>query len=102
MIKGALAKLQENRKKPEVVQYYNFLQNLITDLALFQILPYDAAAEAAYQAFVPAIKRIGLADCRIAASALSRSPEFTVVSRNLSDFGAIGAKCENWIDPPST
>lgn len=101
MIRGVMNQLNQNMRRPEVVQHYNFLRRLVSDLNLFPVLPYDDAAEAVYQAFSPAIKRIGLRDCRIAASAMTQRPEqFTVVTRNLNHFQAIGARCVNWIDAP--
>jgi len=102
MVHGVMSQLNQNMRRPEVVRHYNFLRNLVADLNLFPILPYDENAEALYQSFPPAIKRVGLRDCRIAASAMTQQPEqFTVVTRNLEDFRAIGANCVNWIDAPT-
>jgi predicted nucleic acid-binding protein len=38
--------------------------------------------------------RIGAQDCRIAAQAMAH--EMVVVTRNVRDFQAIGASCEDW------
>ena len=103
MIRGVLKTLHENQHRPEVTRQYDFLRRLIADLGLFPVLPYDDAAEAIYQGFPPHIKRVGLRDCRIAASAMARQPEqFTVITRDLDDFRSIGAQCENWIDRPTS
>jgi hypothetical protein len=40
------------------------------------------------------VKRIGPQDCRIAAQALAHG--LIVITRNLRDFNAIGAPCEDW------
>jgi predicted nucleic acid-binding protein len=102
MIRGVMSELNRNMRRPEIVQHYNFLRSLVADLNLFPILPYDAVAEELFQSFSPAIKRVGLRDCRIAASAMTQRPEqFIVVTRNLDDFQAIGARCVNWIDRPT-
>lgn len=102
MLRGAMGTLNANMRRPEVVQHYDFLLRIITDLNKFPIVPYDARAEALYQEFSAEIKRVGLRDCRIAASAMTQTPEqFIVVTRNLDDFRVIGARCENWIDEPT-
>ena len=101
MIRGVMATLNENMRRPVVTRHYDFLRRLIADLSLFPVLGYDDTAEEIYQGFTPTVKRIGLRDCRIAASAMAQRPEpFIVVTRNLDDFRAIGAPCESWIDPP--
>jgi len=99
MIRGVLEELSKNERAPLVTRHYDFLRNVIGDVSRFQILPYDDEAERIFQAFPPAIKRIGTKDCRIAASALSR--DFTVITRNIDDFNQIGVRCENWIDEPT-
>lgn len=101
MIRGVLSQLNQNMHKPEVVRHYSFLQRLIADLSLFPVLAYDDASETLFRSFRPSVTRIGLRDCRIAASAMTQQPvAFTVVTRNLDDFRAIGARCTNWIDAP--
>lgn len=99
MIRGVLEGLSKNERTPLVTRHYDFLRNVIGDVSRFQILPYDDEAERIFQAFPPAVKRIGTKDCRIAASALSRN--FTVITRNTDDFQQTGARCENWIDEPA-
>ncbi|HYN24972.1 MAG TPA: hypothetical protein VES69_07990 [Pyrinomonadaceae bacterium] len=101
ILKGVLGPLHANRKTPAVTRHYSFLKTLIGDLCVFQVLAYDEAAEAIYQGFSATVRRVGLADCRIAASAMAQNPQYTVITRNLSDFRTTGALCENWIDPPN-
>ena len=98
MVRGVLSTLNENMRRPQVTRHYEFLRRLMSDLTALPILEYDNAAEAIYQDFPPAVKRIGLRDCRIAASAMSR--QYIVVTRNIEDFRNIGVPCENWIDEP--
>ena len=101
MIKGVLKQLSQNLHTPEITRHYDFLHRLIADLNVFPVLRYTDAAESIYQGFTPAVKRVGLRDCRIAASAMAQQPEqFTVVTRNISDFEKIGSRCVNWIDEP--
>lgn len=98
MISGVLVELSKNERTPHVTRHYEFLRNVIGDVSRFQILPYGDEDERIFQAFPPAVKRIGTKDCRIAASAISR--DFTVITRNTHDFEQTGARCENWIDEP--
>lgn len=66
----------------------------IEDIRYFPLFIYSPEAEAIYQTFSPATLRIGPQDCRIAAQALAHG--MIVVTRNLRDFEAIGALCEDW------
>jgi predicted nucleic acid-binding protein len=73
--------------------HQDFAQAL-EDVRLFPLLVFSAEADAVYQAFPAALKRRGAQDCRIAAQALAHG--MSVVTRNLRDFEAIGAPCEDW------
>lgn len=73
--------------------HQDFTQAL-EDLRIFPVFVYSTEAHAVYQTFAPTILRIGSQDCRIAAQAMAH--EMTVVTRNLRDFQAIGAPCEDW------
>jgi predicted nucleic acid-binding protein len=66
----------------------------LEDLRIFPIRTFSPEAEAIFQTFPPAILRIGAQDCRIAAQAMAH--DLTVVTRNIRDFEAIGARCEDW------
>ena len=98
MVKGILAELSKNEQTRHVTRHYDFLRNVFSDLNKFQILPYDDEAERIFQTFPPATRRIGLRDCRIAASALSRN--FVVITRNLRDFERAGAEVRE-LDRPT-
>ena len=66
----------------------------LENLLLLPVFSYSEEAETVYQTFAPATLRIGPQDCRIAAQALAHN--MTIVTRNLRDFQAIGAPCEDW------
>ena len=74
---------------------YALLLRILRDLADLQLLPFDDDAERIYRKMPAAVRRIGAADCRIAASALSRG--HTVITRNRRHFGQIpGLLFEDW------
>ena len=73
--------------------HQDFTQAL-EDLRIFPVFVYSTEAHAVYQTFAPATLRTGAQDCRIAAQAMAH--DMTVVTRNLRDFQAIGAPCEDW------
>lgn len=66
----------------------------LATLQLVEIHVYSAEAEAVFRTFNTKQTRLGTQDCRIAAQAIARG--FTVITRNLSDFRAIGAPCVDW------
>ena len=72
----------------------DFVQTL-NSFKLLPILAYSDEADAIYKTFPASVIRIGSQDCRIAAQAMAHG--LTVITRNLSDFEAIGAPCEDWI-----
>lgn len=69
----------------------------LEDLRTFPLFVFSDEAEAVYRTFTPATLRIGPQDCRIAAQAIAH--QMVVVTRNLRDFQAIGAPCEDWSAP---
>lgn len=76
--------------------HQDFVQAL-EDLRLLPLLTYSDEAEHIFHTLPAAAKRKGTQDCRIAAQALAHN--LTVVTRNQSDFQAIGAPCEDWSAP---
>lgn len=70
------------------------LAQALEDVRAFPLLVYSDEAEVLYRSFSATLKRRGAQDCRIAAQALAHG--MTVVTRNLRDFEAIGAPCEDW------
>ena len=68
-------------------------------LALFQIVPLDAAASAEFDRFrqTKGLKKIGRGDLLIASIALANKA--TLVTRNRKDFQKVpGLRIENWAD----
>jgi tRNA(fMet)-specific endonuclease VapC len=75
------------------------LERTIQHLALFKIVPFDAAAAAEFDRLREnkKLKKIGRADLLIAASA--QANRATLVTRNLKDFRLVpGLQVENWAD----
>lgn len=74
---------------------YELFANAIEDFRRFAIVPFDTAAQAAFDGLKAAKIRVGTMDLRIAAIALSRN--LVVVTRNVSDFGQVpGLTTEDW------
>ncbi len=89
------ARPTDSRKLP---QAYGDLLETLRLLHGFQHLPYTAEAEALFQSWPAAVKRVGTRDCRIAATALVHG--FTVVTCNLTHFQTIpGVSLEDWSQP---
>ena len=91
---SGLNRARSPRNSLSLPRAHRDLAQALEDLRIFPIFVYSNEAEAIYQAFAPATLRIGSQDCRIAAQAMAHN--MTVVSRNLRDFQAIGAPCEDW------
>ena len=74
---------------------YDLLLETLRFLQDFQYLPYITDAEALYQSWLAAVKRVGTRDCRIAATAIVHG--FTVVTCNTRHFQPIpGVRLEDW------
>jgi len=72
----------------------DFVQT-IRDLQLLPILTFSEEVDEVFRSLPASAIRKGAQDARIAAQALTHG--LTVVTRNLRDFEAIGAPCEDWI-----
>ena len=77
-----------------LVQAHRDFAEALEDIQTFPVFVFSDEAEAVYKMFTPAILRVGAQDCRIAAQAIAHG--LIVVTRNLRDFQAIGAPCEEW------
>ncbi|GAB4466219.1 MAG: hypothetical protein OHK0029_37380 [Armatimonadaceae bacterium] len=77
-----------------IVDAHAGLIGLLDDIRPIPTLIYSDAAQTVFKSFPQAVLRIGPQDCRIAAQAIAH--DMTVVTRNLRDFLAIGASCEDW------
>lgn len=83
------------RDGPRFIAAYRFLIKTIEDLAEFRILPYTQEAEDLFRSWLPAQKKPGTRDCRIAAIAITSG--FTLVTCNTRHFEAIpNLKIEDW------
>ena len=91
---SGINRAQSPRNSLSLPQAHQDFAQALEDLQAFPLFVYSNAAEAIYQTFSPATLRIGPQDCRIAAQALAHG--LTVVTRNLRDFEAIGARCTDW------
>ncbi len=94
-LRGALAliKVEEARGRAHIG--YQLLSDLLREIARFPFLPYDEAAEQLYRSYPAAIRRIGSADCKIAAVAQAHGA--TVITRNIRHFSEIhGVVWEDW------
>jgi len=92
-----LAGLNSSRSadSPRVPLAYELLLRTLRELEEFQFLEYDAAAEAVYQSWPAAVKRLGTRDCRIAVTAIVNG--FTVITCNTRHFQPIpGISAEDW------
>ena len=92
---GANAYISRTRSSEQIVRGYQMLQTVLTDFSRAQVLPFDAAAEQAFQDLRKRRVRVATMDLRIGAIALSR--RMTVLTRNLADFNRIpDVKVEDW------
>ena len=71
------------------------LTQMLQDFTEALVIPFDAAAAAAFEELVAQRVRVGTMDLRIAAIALSRG--MVMVTRNTSDFRKVpGLQIEDW------
>ena len=92
---GWNAYISRARTTAGVVHGYRMFQRILSDFAAAQVLPFDDAAGAAFDALRSQKVRVPTMDLRIAAIALARG--LTVLSRNLRDFAKVPRlKVEDW------
>jgi tRNA(fMet)-specific endonuclease VapC len=96
MMRGALDEVRRAQsRRRDLVEGYAFFQRLNNDLHRFAILPYTTESNSIFDSFSPSIRRLGGADCRIAAIALAHS--CTLVTANMRHFSKIpGLIIEDW------
>jgi len=79
----------------DLVRGYEMLARLLSDYGTVAVLPFDAAAAAAFDGLLAQRVRIGRMDLRIASITLAHG--LTLVTRNLRDFQKIpGLLTEDW------
>ena len=95
MIQGAFKLIRRDQRRGKGTGGYALLTKILQDIPSFQILPFGDQADLIYKAMPAAVRRLGSADCRIAASAIAHG--YTVITRNTRDFGQIpNVKLEDW------
>ena len=94
---NAINRARSPRNSLSLPRAYTHFAQALEDIRLFPLLISSDEADAVYRTFPPAITRIGPQDCRIAAQAIAHG--MIVLTRNLRDFQAIGAACEDWSAP---
>jgi tRNA(fMet)-specific endonuclease VapC len=94
-LQGAFALIRREETIKRGTQGYTLLASLLEDLSSYQILPFEETMFQRYYSFTPAARRVGSADCKIAASAIERG--LIVVTRNLRHYQQIpDCVCEDW------
>ena len=91
---SGLSRSRSPRNSLSLPQAHEDFTQALEDLRLFPLFIYSEEAEAIFKTFLPSTIRIGPQDCRIASPAMAHG--MTVITRNLRDFQAIGAPCEDW------
>ena len=95
-VRGWLARIARARTSDATVAAYAKFQRAVEDLGRGLILPFDAAAAAQFEELRTRKLRVGTADLRIAAIALSAGQ--VLLSRNLRDFERVpGLRVEDWL-----
>lgn len=97
MLAGSLAAINTERSKPRVglEVVYGRLGRIVQHLARFNVLPFDNAAERLYRTWPASVHRVGKADCRTAALAITHG--LIIVTCNAKDFSHIPAAVfEDW------
>lgn len=95
-VRGWLARIARAQTSNATVSAYAKFQRAVEDLGRGVILPFDAAAASHFEYLRSQKLRVGTADLRIAAIALSAG--HLLLSRNLRDFERVPElRVENWL-----
>ena len=95
VMRGMLNLLQRMEKVGKDATGYALLMRADYALHRFPIASYTEEAHIHFTGFSPAIRRLGRADCQIAAVALANN--YTIVTRNRRHFSQIpGILIEDW------
>lgn len=95
VMQGTLALIRRLERTDSEDRGYSLLEQTFGALYRFQHAPYDGEAHRIFLSFPPAVRRVGRADCQIAAAAIRHN--HIVVTRNLRHFERIpGVTCEDW------
>lgn len=92
---GGHAYINRARTTRDVVRGYEVMGQVLQSYLTAAVLPFDAAAAAAFDGLIARRVRVGTMDLRIASIALSRG--LAVLTRNLGDFRRVpGLVAEDW------
>jgi tRNA(fMet)-specific endonuclease VapC len=95
-LRGMLARLNQVKKASELELGYRSLGQLVTFLAGFSTLPFDAGAAARFARLRKDGVRVATMDLRIACIALEH--DAVLLTRNTVDFSKVpGLRCEDWL-----
>jgi tRNA(fMet)-specific endonuclease VapC len=96
--RGWLVYLAKARTRSQLIYAYELLEAHVEHYQNIRVVSYDEAAADRFEDLRASHRRLGVADLRIAAIALSR--DALLVTRNLKDFGQIaGLRVEDWTKP---
>ncbi len=94
-LRGRLNVISRAKTVDEQILAYQGLQQLATDYRSIVIIPFSSTAAIEHQRLRKAYPRLGNMDLKIAAISLTNNA--TLLTRNTSDFGQIGAlRIEDW------
>lgn len=94
-VRGWTAYLNKRSDSAGLIQGYRQLENLISDYAQGQVLPYGESADEVFREFKQKKIRVGTMDLRIGATAIANG--MTVLTRNTVDFERIpDLQFEDW------
>jgi tRNA(fMet)-specific endonuclease VapC len=92
---GGHALINRARTTTHLIHGYDLLLEILQSFTTISVLPFDAAAGAAFDGLLAQRIRVGTMDLRIAAIALSQG--LIRLTRNLRDFGKVpGLVTEDW------
>jgi tRNA(fMet)-specific endonuclease VapC len=92
---GWMNVINSARTREKLLVGYERLLVAVENCATVRLLPFDAAAQALFESFRKACRRLGTMDLRIACIAMSRGA--TLLTRNLRDFRQVpGLAVEDW------
>jgi tRNA(fMet)-specific endonuclease VapC len=96
--RGWLAYAAKSRQTPHQIKAYARLRAHLRMYLGFEVLDFDQAAGAAYDRIRSLNLRVGAADLKIAAIAISQNA--VLLSRNLKHFESVpGLRVEDWTRP---
>lgn len=97
-VSGWNAYIRRARGEEGLVRGYAMFQEILTDFARMNVLPFDSRAAEVFAQLRKSGVRVGTMDLRIGSIALAR--DLTLLTRNTVDFERIpGLRMEDWTGP---